>query len=268
MINEAIREKYGRDPEEIFRRSQAAYARAYARGEMPPWAKHDLPRLSRTFAREVISLTALNHMAKHFPDKPLEEPLILDAGCGTGDKARQLSEIHGLSVIGIDYEQEAVNRAVYQYKIVNKSDDLDFVQGDIRKLRNHLPSNHFLGVFDYQALASNPPEFWDDIVKGYYDITKPSGLLLIDLLNIESAEFHGDIQDQVADTHEFVFDYNPNDPKHKDLAWEQDLYVYFFDQNEAVTVFGKYYNLITLERRMHPNGKRVLWSALLRSKKR
>lgn len=253
MIDSLLREKVGYDPEELFRRSQIAYRKAYKRGEAPSWSKHPLPEATGEFVDRLKVLTP--------------KPKILDIGCGDGNKSEKLAEL-GLEVVGVDHEHEAIEKALQRRSFRRIENDLGFLQGDARKLDQLFPENNFDGIFDYQCMACIPPEFWGDVTRGYNQIIRPKGLLLIDLLNAESREFYGDVTQQMGNGHEYVFQYNPSNPLHQGLDWEDGLYVYFFDGNETETVFGDYFNLLLLQKRIHPyNEKRILWSALMESKK-
>lgn len=253
MTSNEIREKVGYDPEELFRRSQEAYRTAYRRGETPSWSRHPLPDKTVEFIREL--------------KKVIETPRVLDIGCGDGNKSEKLVE-QGLVVVGVDHESEAIERAKRRIETLSVSSRLSFLVGDARKLDELFPEDEFDGIFDYQCLASIPPEFWGAVVKSYNHVLRPGGYILIDLLNLEGREFHGDISDKMRQSHEYVFEYDPNNPSHNGLEWENGLYVYFFDENETQSVFGENFELRVLEKRFHPyNDKRILWSALMRSKK-
>lgn len=256
MISHELRARVGYDPEELFRRSQAAYSRAYEGGEVPSWSKHPLPDLTQEFARGLFKMS--------------ERPVVLDSGCGDGNKTEKLAGL-GLQVIGVDFEEAAISQALIRQPISGVQAEMRFVQGDVRRLNTLFPANTFDGIFDYQCLASIPPDFWRDVQEEYYAILKPGGLLFIDLLNLEGPEFHGDIADKLKNSHEYAFGYDPDNPTHSanNLNWEDGLYVYFLDGHEAESIFGERFKLEVLQKRIHPyNERRILWTALLKTRKK
>lgn len=239
--------------EKIFILSQKAYHRAYKRDKLSSWSRHPLPNLTKEF------IAHLKKMSSH--------PTVLDSGCGDGSKTIQLAQM-GVNVIGIDHENLAIKRGIARLK-ENPSLRVKFLHGDARNLERQVSENKAEGVFDYQCLSSIPSEFWQDVSESYYTIIKPGGWLLIDLLNLESPNFHGDISEKLKGSHEYAFKYDSKNPNHKDLEWEDGLYVYFFDEEEISYVFDQHFSLKVLEKRVHPyDDKRTLWSALLQSNKK
>lgn len=247
-----------RNSEYLFAASQAAYRKAYKGEGVPSWSRHPLPALTEEFIRE---LKLISPCAR-----------VLDIGCGDGNKSVKLAE-QGLEVVGVDYEEAAIQIAKERLTVLdpNIRSRLTFLQGDARNLSALFSEGFFHGIFDYQCLASIPPEYWREVSAGYHAIINHTrsrkGLLLLDLLNLEAPNFHGDVSKALVNGHEYVFQPDPQNSQHDTLKWERGLYVYFFDHGEINSMLGTNFDLIKLRRRTHPfSNSRLLWSALMRVK--
>lgn len=115
--------------------------------------------------------------------KPPEGARMLDIACGKGRHSTFLSE-HGFDVTGIDISFESIMHAK-QFE----NDSLHFYQHDMR-----LPAwiNYFDYAFNFFTSFGyfNTKREHDDAIRTLVNSLKPSGVFLIDYLNVHYSEEH------------------------------------------------------------------------------
>jgi len=99
---------------------------------------------------------------------------VLDAGCGTGDTALFLAS-HGLKVVGLDFIEEAIQRA--KKKAADRKLYVDFRHGDALKLsewKERFASVTDSGLFHVFSDADRPR-----YVQGLAHVVQPGGRLFL-----------------------------------------------------------------------------------------
>lgn len=105
--------------------------------------------------------------------QPLQNAVVLDAGCGEGYVARKMLEAGAAMVQGIDISEKMIEQAIVQTSpsMLEKS---KFECADIRKDAN-LPPSHFdlvLAMFLFNYLDSTATE---EVMGTFYQTLKPGG---------------------------------------------------------------------------------------------
>lgn len=104
--------------------------------------------------------------------KPEKGKIILDAGTGTGNLARKISE-RGAEVIGVDFSKEGLE--IYKKKIPN-SENLIW---DLTKTPLPFPDSRFDAIVSNNTIYALPTESRPPLFKDFYRILKPGGKIAI-----------------------------------------------------------------------------------------
>jgi SAM-dependent methyltransferase len=133
--------------------------------------------------------------------RPPAQSSILEVGCAEGDYSRELAK-EGFEVTGIDASAEKIAVA-----LESEQEKLHFFTHDIR-----LP--FFINYFDYAFnLFSNFGFYRTDrehsnAIRTIANSLKPQGILLIDYLNVHTAEHDGHAKLSIGDFNDlFAFNY-------------------------------------------------------------
>lgn len=108
---------------------------------------------------------------------------ILDAPCGIGRHAIHLARM-GYHVAGLDLSPLYVERANHYREKLGVEDRLELRIGDLRAVRQSFDGRTFDAAINmWQSLG-----YWDDetdvsILKQMHELTTPTGLLVVDVLN-------------------------------------------------------------------------------------
>lgn len=97
----------------------------------------------------------------------------LDAGCGVGDVASRLAQVHGLDVTGIDVQGPDIDEARRRAGRRQLSDCLQFQQMDYASLA--FPDESFDGAYTMETLVHS--DRVEDVLAGLYRVLRPGGHL-------------------------------------------------------------------------------------------
>jgi 2-polyprenyl-3-methyl-5-hydroxy-6-metoxy-1,4-benzoquinol methylase len=100
----------------------------------------------------------------------------LDIGCGTGNYAQYLAK-HGYSVTGIDFSDEAL--AIARRNAAKAGLAIEYINGDVTRLRSCFKSGTFDFIFDYSILHHIDSESFITYAQHTAEILKPTGKLLL-----------------------------------------------------------------------------------------
>ncbi len=98
----------------------------------------------------------------------------LDAGCGVGDVASRLAEVHGLHVTGIDVQQPDIKEARRRASRRRLTDCLHFQQMDYAALT--FPDASFDGAYSMETLVHS--DRVEDVLAELYRVLRPGGRLV------------------------------------------------------------------------------------------
>ena len=132
----------------------------------------------------------LNPAQVRFIESYFESPFhninILDAGCGTGVLALELTRM-GFNVHAIDYEARMIDNAKNKKKLLNLSGSPIFDEADMRSISRKFIPGSFHAVLSFGNTVVHLLE--DDDVKAFIDgtkrILKENGLFFIQILNYD-----------------------------------------------------------------------------------
>ncbi len=99
---------------------------------------------------------------------------VLDAGCGVGDVAARLAEVHGLIVTGIDFQAPDVAEARRRAKRRRLSKQLRFQEMDYAALT--FPDASFDGAYTMETLVHS--DNVEQVLAGLYRVLRPGGRLV------------------------------------------------------------------------------------------
>jgi SAM-dependent methyltransferase len=103
---------------------------------------------------------------------------VLDVGCGLGEQTVELAA-RGYHMVGLDISQTMVSRAYAEAE--DRGLHIDFVQGDMREMSFEEPFDALLcwgTTFGYFTEEEN-----EQTVRQFHQAIKPSGTLLLDVVN-------------------------------------------------------------------------------------
>jgi SAM-dependent methyltransferase len=114
-------------------------------------------------------------LLREFADRLPPVARVLDAGCGSGlPVARFLADERGLDVIGVDFA--AAQIALARQNVLNAT----FIQADMAKLCGPtFPDAGFDGICSFYAIIHVPREEHTSVLKGFWRLLRPGGLLLL-----------------------------------------------------------------------------------------
>lgn len=99
---------------------------------------------------------------------------VLDAGCGVGDVAARLAEVHGLTVTGIDVQAPDVAEAGRRAVRRQLADRLTFQEMDYAAIT--LPDGSFDGAYTIETLVHS--DRVEQVLAGLYRVLRPGGTLV------------------------------------------------------------------------------------------
>jgi sterol 24-C-methyltransferase len=99
---------------------------------------------------------------------------VLDAGCGVGDVASRLGEVHGLHVTGIDFQGQDVEEARRRATRRRLGDQLEFHQMDYAALT--FADGSFDGAYTLETLVHSDDV--ERVLAGLYRVLRPGGRLV------------------------------------------------------------------------------------------
>lgn len=99
---------------------------------------------------------------------------VLDAGCGVGDVAARLAEVHGLVVTGVDVQDDAIAEARRRAAKRQLSDRLRFQEMDYTALS--FPDSSFDGAYTMETLVHSDDV--EEVLAGLYRVLRAGGRLV------------------------------------------------------------------------------------------
>lgn len=99
---------------------------------------------------------------------------VLDAGCGVGDVAARLAEVHGLRVTGIDIQDDSITEARRRATRRRLSERLQFQQMDYTDLT--FPDRTFDGAYTMETLVHSDDV--ERVLAGLHRVLRPGGRLV------------------------------------------------------------------------------------------
>lgn len=99
---------------------------------------------------------------------------VLDAGCGVGDVASRLADVHGLHVTGIDVQGQDIEEARRRATRRRLDDQLEFHQMDYAALT--FPDGGFDGAYTLETLVHSDDV--ERVLAGLYRVLRPGGRLV------------------------------------------------------------------------------------------
>ncbi len=125
-----------------------------------PWDVHPAMRRMEDLLAQRLKLLAGAH--------------VLDAGCGVGDVAARLAEVHGLSVTGIDIQDDAITEARRRATRRQLTDRLQFQQMDYTDLT--FPDSTFDAAYTMETLVHSDDV--ERVLAGLLRVLRPGGRLV------------------------------------------------------------------------------------------
>lgn len=144
--------------------------------------------------------------------------MILDLGSGRGRFPFELVKL-GIKVIGLDYISEIVKNNNEEIKMLDLSEKIRFVEGDV--LAIPFTDESFDGVLDFGVLQHIKKDDWQTYTDEIERVLKPGGYYLSVLLSRETDHFLSWIPKQSED----------GDFEH------EGVYYHFFTKEEICTLF-------------------------------
>lgn len=145
---------------------------------------------------------------------------ILDLGSGRGLIAKNLAEM-GFKVIGIDFEEEIVNKTNEEIDNWGLSGKLKFVVADTLELP--FTDSSFDGVCDFGLLENLYKEDWPNYVKEVNRVLRPGGYYLNVSLSRKTKVF---------------LDFSPINSKDGELD-KDGVHYHFFEKEEMEKIFAE-----------------------------
>ena len=99
---------------------------------------------------------------------------VLDAGCGVGDVAARLAEVHGFRVTGIDVQAPDVAEAGRRARRRKLTDRLEFQEMDYAALT--FPAASYDGAYTIETLVHS--DRVEEVLAGLYRVLRPGGTLV------------------------------------------------------------------------------------------
>jgi len=151
---------------------------------------------------------------------------VLDLGSGRGLIAKNLAEM-GFKVIGIDFEEDIVDKANMEIKDWKLEGKLKFIKTDVF----HMPftDGSFDGVCDFGLLENLYQEDWGAYANEINRILKPDGFYLNVSLSRKTINF---------------LDFSPINSKDGEFK-DEDVHYHFFVKEEMVNIFNNKMTLIS-----------------------
>lgn len=253
---------------DIYHAQYEQLERAYAVRDPVSWRKHPLSDLTRDFLSCIIT------NFQNFPDNKRRKPLILDIGCGAGEKTDML-RYFSLNVMGVDYSENAIVRAwELASKKVSDSPEQEVVGRMCLVRKNlfewHIRDSSFDGAHDYLTFLHIMKKDWSEYLNVVHRILRTGAPLLIVTFSGNDPDFYGYPINQLSDRG-IVF----NDQHyHGDKTHVSHLinsYFYFPREEELRETFSGYFDVLQIQEIPHPlstisndHRDRKLWHMLLR----
>lgn len=168
----------------------------------------------------------LDNFLKKAPSKK-----ILDVGCGTGLHCFMLNKL-GYETIGIDLNPNMVAYAKNKYPM-NK-----FLKGDMKKLKNIIPTNKFDGLlclcttFTYNLTNKDI----DKVLNSFASLLDKNGILIIEIFNpisfLEKIQFQGSF-------------FQENKEAYENLGYKVDVKHIVDEQNQLIDEEKTFHDLKT-----------------------
>ena len=117
------------------------------------------------------NLTKFNSELEKFASFLPKSAHILDVGCGAGIPTAKFLKQKGFDVTGIDLSDKMLNLARKNVP------DSNFIKMDMNEL--NFSENSFDGIISVFALFHVPREKHYDILKQFFEILKPGGILMV-----------------------------------------------------------------------------------------
>jgi len=139
--------------------------------------------LEKAIERASSEVAGLENIFSQF--RVSRNSLVLDLCCGIGRHSVLLAE-KGYKVVGVDLSPEFITRAKEIAIERNVSKNVDFRVGDMRQIGNLLKDykRKFDAILNlYTSIGYYDEEADRDVLSQLFDLTAPSGILLIEIAN-------------------------------------------------------------------------------------
>jgi len=195
--------------------------------------------------------------------------VLLDLGCGAGEKANQLRDFQ-VDVVGIDNLLEPLRRAGgLGASAKAKVGVFNIVQADITRLP--FPADSFDGAHDYLAFLHVVRGDWDAYVRAVQTVLRPGAPLLIVTFSASDLDFYG-VPIQGSANRGLVFaGAIAGEPSR--AAHLVNSYFYFATETELTQLFREHFDVVEMAEIAHPLSStspdhrfRRLWHVLLRKR--
>ncbi len=143
--------------------------REYVRGHQNAW------KMNKFEIRDECRAGFLKYTRKAFESIPkIENPNILDLGCGTGVPTLEMASLCGGKILAVDSDKECLDRLTQKIKILDYSDRVSVIHGSVLDL--DLPAQHFdiilaEGIFNFFG--------FDRALKRFRGLLKVPGYFMI-----------------------------------------------------------------------------------------
>ena len=151
-------------------------------------------RIAEDWAKDHAGDTWWRECSARFASLLPQEARVLDAGCGSGQKARFFQD-RGFHVLGIDFSEKLLEIAR------QTATASDFRQLDLRDIRRL--SEEFDGVFAQASLLHIPKAETFPVIEGMVSRLVPRGLLYIAV----KAQRPGNPEEEIVTENDYGYDY-------------------------------------------------------------